>query len=93
MAGYPTNDHPMTRTMCFNAHGSPTGDRPHDMTVPPTGKGIATNHERPDSGTIPVYAIWDDFFDQPGIDLPDRDQPPPQTRVDRPGPQDWLAET
>jgi len=57
--------------------------------VPPTGAGVATNHERPDSGTIPVYAIWDDFFDQRGIDLSDRDQPPPQTRVERPRPKDW----
>ena len=24
---------------------------------------------------VPANAVWDDFFDAPGIDLPDRDQP------------------
>lgn len=28
----------------------------------------------------PVDALWDDFFDQPGIDLGPRDQPPMQER-------------
>jgi antitoxin VapB len=25
---------------------------------------------------VPANAVWDDFFDQPGIDLGDRKQPP-----------------
>lgn len=28
----------------------------------------------------PLDALWDDFFDEPGIDLGPRDQPPPQER-------------
>jgi antitoxin VapB len=28
----------------------------------------------------PIDALWDDFFDQPGVDLGPRDQPPPQER-------------
>jgi antitoxin VapB len=31
----------------------------------------------------PIDALWDDFFDQPGVDLGPRDQPPPQER-------DWI---
>ena len=29
---------------------------------------------------VPANAVWDDFFDRPGIDLPLREQPPPQKR-------------
>ncbi len=29
---------------------------------------------------VPRDRLWDDFFDQPGIDLPDRDQPAAQER-------------
>lgn len=28
----------------------------------------------------PPENLWDDFFDEPGIDLGPRDQPPPQER-------------
>ena len=29
---------------------------------------------------VPKGAVWDDFFDQPGIDIGDRAQPPMQAR-------------
>jgi len=29
---------------------------------------------------VPASAVWDDFFLQPGIDLPDREQPEMQHR-------------
>jgi antitoxin VapB len=29
---------------------------------------------------VPADAVWDDFFDEPGIDLPDRDQPAAEDR-------------
>ncbi len=29
---------------------------------------------------VPADKVWDDFFDSPGIDFPDRDQPPPHGR-------------
>jgi hypothetical protein len=29
---------------------------------------------------VPVDSMWDDVFDQPGIDFADRDQPAPQVR-------------
>ena len=31
-------------------------------------------------GAAPAEATWDAFFDAPGIDLPERDEPPPQPR-------------
>jgi antitoxin VapB len=37
-----------------------------DVTVIPAGKGRLV---------VPTNAVWDDFFDSPGIDLPVRDQP------------------
>ena len=29
---------------------------------------------------VPANAVWDDFFDAPGIDLPPREQPAVQER-------------
>jgi antitoxin VapB len=29
---------------------------------------------------VPANAVWDDFFDAPGVDLGARDQPPTQRR-------------
>lgn len=29
---------------------------------------------------VPSNGLWDDFFASPGIDLPDREQPPEQKR-------------
>jgi antitoxin VapB len=36
----------------------------------------------PEGVIMPANAVWDDFFDRPGIDLPPRDQPAAQKRDD-----------
>ncbi len=70
----------MTRTTLFQTNRSQAVRLPKDVAFPPGVKDVAIIRDGPRRVITPANAIWDDFFDQPGIDLPDRDQPQTQVR-------------
>jgi antitoxin VapB len=53
---------------------------PKDVAFPAGVKAVAVLREGVRRVIVPADSVWDDFFDRPGIDLGDRDQPPAQER-------------
>lgn len=53
---------------------------PKDVAFPDHVREVVILKEGERRVIVPRDRVWDDFFDQPGIDLPDRDQPAAQER-------------
>ena len=53
---------------------------PKDIAFPDTVKKVVVRKVGNSVVITPVDALWDDFFDEPGVDLGPRDQPPMQKR-------------
>jgi antitoxin VapB len=70
----------MTRTKLFRSNRSQAVRLPRDVAFPDGVSEVAVLREGARRVIVPANAIWDDFFAAPGIDLPDRDQPPLQDR-------------
>jgi antitoxin VapB len=64
----------------FKSNRSQAVRIPKDLAFPDDVKEVYILRIGKKIEIIPVGALWDDFFDQPGIDLGPRDQPPPQER-------------
>jgi antitoxin VapB len=76
--GYP--DTAMTRTTLFKSNRSQAVRLPKDVAFPPGVHEVTILREGNRRVIVPADALWDDFFDAPGIDLGERAQPPHQER-------------
>lgn len=73
----------MASTRLFKSNRSQAVRLPKDVAFPEGVSEVRILVEGKSRRIVPVEALWDDFFDRPGVpDWPDRDQPPMQERED-----------
>jgi antitoxin VapB len=65
----------MVRTTLFQSNRSQAVRLPKDVAFPEGTREVAVLRDGKRRVIVPAGAVWDDFFDAPGIDLGDRDQP------------------
>lgn len=70
----------MTRTALFQTNRSQAVRLPKDVAFPEGVREVAILREGARRVIVPANAVWDDFFDAPGIELAERDQPQVQIR-------------
>lgn len=70
----------MTRTTVFQSNRSQAVRLPKDVAFPKDVKEVAVLRDGKRRVIVPANAVWDDFFDAPGIELAARIQPPVQER-------------
>ena len=70
----------MTRTTLFQSNRSQAVRLPKDVAFPEGVRGVTVLRDGKRRVIVPSDAVWDDFFDAPGIDLGEREQPEPQVR-------------
>ena len=70
----------MARTKLFRSNRSQAVRLPKEVAFPEGVKDVTIIREGARRVIVPANAVWDDFFDAPGIDLPPRQQPPAQER-------------
>lgn len=70
----------MTRTTLFKSNRSQAVRLPKDVAFPESVSAVAIVREGRGRLILPADAMWDDFFDAPGVDLGERIQPEPQAR-------------
>jgi antitoxin VapB len=70
----------MTRTTLFRSNRSQAVRLPKDVAFPEGVKEVAVLRDGARRVIVPANAVWDDFFAEPGFDLPDREQPAMQER-------------
>ena len=70
----------MARTKLFRSNRSQAVRLPKEVAFPDNVKDVTILREGVRRVIVPSNAVWDDFFDAPGVDLPPRDQPPAQKR-------------
>lgn len=68
------------RTTVFQSNRSQAVRLPKDVAFPEGVKEVRVLRDGKRRVIVPASAVWDDFFDAPGIDLGPRDQPPAQAR-------------
>jgi antitoxin VapB len=68
------------RTTLFQSNRSQAVRLPKDVSFPPDVREVVILREGSRRIIVPVDSVWDDFFDGPGIEFPDRDQPAVQER-------------
>jgi antitoxin VapB len=66
----------MTRTKLFQSNRSQALRLPKDVAFPDAVGEVVIFRDGARRVVVPANAVWDDFFDRPGIDLGDREQPP-----------------
>ena len=71
----------MTKTTLFQTNRSQAVRLPKDVAFPAGVRQVLILRDGASRVIVPVDAAWDDFFAAPGIDLPDREQPAPQSRA------------
>ena len=77
--GYPKAAE-MTRTTIFQSNRSQAVRLPKDVAFPEGVRSVRVLREGKRRVIVPADAVWDDFFDAPGVDLGERDQPDVQVR-------------
>ena len=70
----------MTRTTLFQSNRSQAVRLPKDVAFPEGVRAVAVLRDGKRRVIVPADAIWDDFFDAPGVDLGEREQPAAQVR-------------
>lgn len=70
----------MTRTTIFQSNRSQAVRLPKEVAFPEEVKAVTILRDGKRRVIVPADAVWDDFFDAPGVDLGERDQPAPQVR-------------
>ena len=70
----------MTRTTLFQSNRSQAVRLPKDVAFPDSVRAVAVLRDGQRRVIVPADAIWDDFFDAPGVGLGERDQLAAQTR-------------
>lgn len=72
----------MTRTTLFQSNRSQAVRLPKDVAFPEGVRSVTVLRDGKRRVIVPSDATWDDFFDAPGVDLGERNQPSPQGRED-----------
>ena len=70
----------MTRTTLFQSNRSQAVRLPKDVAFPEGVRSVVVVRQGRTRVIAPADAVWDDFFDRPGVELADRDQPAAPTR-------------
>jgi antitoxin VapB len=70
----------MTRTTLFHSNRSQAVRLPKDVAFPEGVSEVAILRDGARRVIVPANAVWDDFFDAPGIDLGEREEPVAQQR-------------
>jgi len=70
----------MTRTTLFQSNRSQAVRLPKEVAFPEGVRAVTILREGKRRVIVPADAVWDDFFDAPGVDLGARDQPAAQVR-------------
>jgi antitoxin VapB len=70
----------MTRTTVFQTNRSQAVRLPKDVAFPPDVREVTILRDGARRVIVPADCVWDDFFDSPGIDIGEREQPPIQKR-------------
>ncbi len=70
----------MARTKLFRSNRSQAVRLPKDVAFPEGVKDVMILREGARRVIVPANAVWDDFFDAPGVDLPERDEPRAEER-------------
>ncbi|MGD0184178.1 MAG: type II toxin-antitoxin system VapB family antitoxin [Roseiarcus sp.] len=70
----------MIRTKLFRSNRSQAVRLPKDVAFPQDVRDVTIFRDGARRVIVPANAIWDDFFDASGIDLPNREQPAAQER-------------
>lgn len=70
----------MIRTTLFQTNRSQAVRLSKDVAFPETVREVTILRDGPRRVIVPANAVWDDFFDAPGIDLGPRDEPEIQER-------------
>jgi len=70
----------MTNTTLFLSNRSQAVRLPKDVAFPEGVTAVSIIRDGARRVIVPANAVWDDFFEAPGIDLSDRDQPQLQSR-------------
>lgn len=65
----------MVHTSIFKSNKSQAVRLPKDVAFPESVREVVIIKEGKRRIIVPADSLWDDFFDSPGIDFPDRDQP------------------
>jgi antitoxin VapB len=68
------------RTTLFHSNRSQAVRLPKDVAFPSDVREVTILRDGPRRVIVPAESLWDDFFESPGIDFPDRDQPVLQER-------------
>lgn len=71
----------MTRTTLFLSNRSQAVRLPKDVAFPEGVTAVEIIRDGARRVIVPANAAWDDFFESPGIDLGDREQPRVQSRA------------
>jgi len=67
-------------TNLFQTNRSQAVRLPKDVAFPAHVREVAILREGARRVIVPANALWDDFFDAPGVDIGERDQPKAQVR-------------
>lgn len=71
----------MNRTILFQTNRSQAVRLPKEVAFPASVREVSILRDGARRVIVPANAVWDDFFDAPGVDLGEREQPQPQVRV------------
>ena len=70
----------MNLTTLFRSNRSQAVRLGKDVAFPDNVREVAILRDGARRVIVPAGAVWDDFFDAPGVDLGERQQPQAQTR-------------
>lgn len=70
----------MNRTSLFRTNRSQAVRLPKDVAFPEGVSEVVIVREGAGRFIMPADAVWDDFFDAPGVEIAERIQPPTQSR-------------
>ena len=70
----------MTRTTVFQSNRSQAVRLPKDVAFPEGTREVTVLRDGRRRVIAPADVSWDDFFEAPGVDLGERDQPATQSR-------------
>ena len=70
----------MTRTTLFQTNRTQAVRLPKDVAFPKEVREVSILRDGSRRVIVPADAAWDDFFDAPGVEIGDRDQPQAQVR-------------
>jgi antitoxin VapB len=70
----------VTRTKLFRSNRSQAVRLSKDVAFPEGVTEVMVLRDGRRRIVVPADTVWDDFFDAPGIDLPEREQPSAQRR-------------